>query len=206
VDLCQVHARWAPQASLYKLLDFHSVRGVDPALAPPEMMTTDDPAALPDAAQPYAAPEMFREPAAAAYPADLWSLGAKLFQLVTGQLPITATSEGELRWREAVAGDMEARAPCVLDMLAEDARSHFDHNLVRVVETALEKRVAARFQTADEMHEAVYACLISRGEKVTHPHPPHTVPPPQPRGYTLPHFPQGEGGRSDGKAERSFVG
>ncbi len=40
----------------------------------------------------------------------------------------------------------------------------FDHNLSKVIAKALKKRVWERYNSADEMHEALYACLIQRGE------------------------------------------
>ncbi len=61
---------------------------------------------------------------------------------------------------------MEEVAPSVLDRLSENRRSIFDHNLTRVISKALEKRVEARYQSVDEMHEAVYSCLVDRGEAV----------------------------------------
>ena len=59
---------------------------------------------------------------------------------------------------------MDAPAPSVFDRLPEGRRSTFDSNVARVIAKALEKRVVDRYQSVDEMHEAVYGCLIRRGE------------------------------------------
>jgi hypothetical protein len=85
-----------------------------------------------------------------------------MFELVTGLLPFR--SDSDLLWSFAVAGSMDEKAPDVLDALQEGRRSTFDHNLSNVIAKALEKRVGDRYVSADEMHEAVYACLIQRGE------------------------------------------
>ena len=79
----------------------------------------DDP--LPEAALPYASPEFYREPEAVGYATDLWSLGATLFHVATGRRPFEARSG--MLWSVAVAGDMDAAAPSVLDCLDPDARS-----------------------------------------------------------------------------------
>ena len=59
---------------------------------------------------------------------------------------------------------MDEVAPSVLDRLGEGRRSTFDNNLATVMAHALEKRVERRYQSVDEMHEAIYGCLIDRGE------------------------------------------
>ena len=59
---------------------------------------------------------------------------------------------------------MDEAAPYVLDRLTAERRANFDNNLARVIAKALEKRVERRYQCVDEMHEAIYACLINRGE------------------------------------------
>ncbi len=59
---------------------------------------------------------------------------------------------------------MDESAPYVLDKLNEDRRSKFDNNLAKVIACSLEKYVQNRYQSVDEMHEAIYSCLIDRGE------------------------------------------
>ena len=59
---------------------------------------------------------------------------------------------------------MEEPAPYVLDKLSEDRRSKFDNNFARVIACSLEKSLENRYRSVDEMHEALYSCLIDRGE------------------------------------------
>ena len=59
---------------------------------------------------------------------------------------------------------MHERAPNVLDKLSEDKRSTFDNNLAKVIAQSLEKSLTNRYCSVDEMHEAIYSCLIDRGE------------------------------------------
>ncbi len=65
-----------------------------------------------------------------------------------------------------VAGNMDDHAPSVLERINDDRRSKFDNNLARVIAKSLEKRVEQRYQSADEMHEAIYSCLVDRGEAI----------------------------------------
>ena len=111
---------------------------------------------------PHMSPEMFKESDKASYPTDIWSMGVTMFELVTAVLPFQ--SDSDLNWSFAIAGNMNEKAPNVLDKLQHDSRSTFDHNLSKVIAKVLEKVVGNRYASADEMHDAVYVCLVQRGE------------------------------------------
>ena len=147
---------------VYKLIDFGSALGIDEAIANESMLTLIVNRDMAAGTLPYMSPEMFKEPKKASYSTDLWSLGVTMFELVTSSLPFKA--ESDLLWSFAVAGNMEAKAPSVLDKLAEGIRAKFDHNLARIIARALEKHVAYRYTSVDEMHDDVYNCLIVKGE------------------------------------------
>ena len=147
---------------MYKLVDFGSAVGVDETVAKEAMMTLVGNRAVAVGTPPYMSPEMFKEPELASYPTDVWSLGVTMFELVSAQLPFE--TENDLLWSFAIAGNMHEKAPNVLNMLPKSRLSTFDHNLSKIIAKALEKPVGMRYTSADEMHEAVYMCLIQRGE------------------------------------------
>ena len=53
-----------------------------------------------------------------------------MFEITAGCRPFVA--ESDLLWSIAIAGNMEEKAPSVLDRLAEDNRANFDNNLAKV--------------------------------------------------------------------------
>ena len=106
----------------------------------------------------YMSPEMFRAPGNATYPADLWALGVAMFELVTGSLPFQAGSNQD--WKAAICGNMEGKAPTILDRTYSDRQPQFDHSLALVIAKALEKKTDNRYLSADEMHGAVFGCLV----------------------------------------------
>ena len=154
--------RWDGRTYTYKLIDFGSSLGVDETVAKEAMMTLAGNRGAAAGTPPYMSPEMYKEPEKALYPTDVWSLGVTMFELVTGRLPFQADSD--LLWSFAIAGNIDEKAPNVLDLLSEDRRPTFDNNLAKVIATSLEKKVIDRYESADEMHEAIYRCLIARGE------------------------------------------
>ena len=153
---------WDGHSFRYKLIDFGTALGVDETVAKEVMMTLVGNRNMGAGTPPYMSPEMFKEPDKAIYPSDLWSLGVTMFEIVTSSLPFEA--ESELLWSIAIAGNMDAKAPNVLDKLHSENRSKFNNNLAKVISKALEKKVEERYGSVDEMHDAVYRCLIDQGE------------------------------------------
>jgi serine/threonine protein kinase len=152
---------WDGRSYTYKLLDFGSAAGIDAGLAPEAMMISASELVQGAGSLPYRSPEMFRTPETASYPTDLWSLGVSMFAAVTGRRPFE--EDGELHLNVVIA-DLLCRSPNVLDSLSAEERSKFDNNLAKVIAKALEKDVTDRYQTVDEMYNALYTCLIKRGE------------------------------------------
>ncbi|MCE2948147.1 MAG: CHASE2 domain-containing protein [Betaproteobacteria bacterium] len=80
---------------------------------------------------------------------DLFSLGVMLYQLTCGQLPFKGESMAQLMFRIA------NEAPVPIQSIRPDAPAC----LVSVLDVALSKQPARRFQTGDEMAAALRECL-----------------------------------------------
>ena len=116
----------------FKLIDFGSVLRADEACEDGSAQAaTGEPA--------YRAPEMFRQPCMVTAAADIWSLGATMFQLVSGRLPATSPAgDSPSHWAAAIAD--EGRSSEVRDCLAGlQGQGSLDPNLAKVIAEALEE-------------------------------------------------------------------
>ena len=123
----------------YKLIDFGKAHRVHEMLG-------DDIGGAPA----YRAPELFSA-CRVGCEADLWSLGATMFELVSGRPPFAA--EGRAA---AIQAGIDDRAPDVVDCLADGQRQAIDEaqgdqGLGRVIAKALERKLENRCCSSDLM-------------------------------------------------------
>ena len=159
---CQADRESESGKFTYKLIGFGTVQDSNDTAAKETVTSAARSNSVGSGMQPYMSPEMFRAAGDAIYPADFWSLGITLFEMATGTLPFQPGSNQT--WEDRVAGNMDERAPSVLDMIDQGRRSEFDGSLTSVIAKALEKNAVARYSSSDEMHGAVFGCLVARGK------------------------------------------
>ena len=117
---------WQGSSYEYKLIDFGKVCILDEIFDSDADLDTGGTLA-------YRAPEMFSR-CRVAFEADIWSLGATMFELVVGSLPFA------LEGRAAVIkAGKEVRALEVVGCLAELQRQSFDTCLDKVIAKALDR-------------------------------------------------------------------
>jgi serine/threonine protein kinase len=142
----------------YKLIGLGTVQDAADARAKSVVMNTAGTKNIGAGMPSYMSPEMWKDPANALYPADIWSLGITLFVLATGTLPFQPGSSQD--WGNAISGNMEEKAPNLLERINAGKSSELDHSLALVVAKALEKKIMMRYSSADEMYGAVFGCLV----------------------------------------------
>jgi tRNA A-37 threonylcarbamoyl transferase component Bud32 len=121
----------------YKIIDFGKVRVKD------ELFEGDSAGAgagAVDAAAEYRAPELFSR-CRVTYQVDMWSLGATMFELVSGRVPFAA--EGR---REAIKAGVEDRAPDLVE--GPSQRQLINAGLGKMIGKALEKKPENRWALA----------------------------------------------------------
>ena len=117
----------------YKLVDFGKAREMDEIFE-------GDAADTPGLAAAYSAPELFSR-SRVTREADIWSLGATMFELVSGCLPFASSSKARAA---AIRSGTEGSAPDVASCLSEGQRQSFDNGLGRVIAKALEQQQGSR--------------------------------------------------------------
>lgn len=129
-----------------KVLDFGISKILDRSLTAADGKPHDVTSAYEVLGSPrYMAPEQLKSSRDVDGRADLWSVGAVLFQLITGRYPFEA--ENNVKATVAVL-TAEPQRLCAL-------APHAPRDLEAVVARCLEKDVARRFQTAEELADAL---------------------------------------------------
>ena len=103
----------------------------------------------------YAAPEVFMDPKSASFPADIWSLAASLFHLVSGELPFESSTP---IIASVNISDMSKPAPNIREKTPADRP--ISVGFAAVIAKGLEKKIENRFKSMDEMCTALHRCLV----------------------------------------------
>jgi serine/threonine protein kinase len=159
---CKADGESEKENFTYKLIGYGTVQDSDDTAAKEAVTSSAGTNSIGAGMQAYMSPEMFSDAGNAMYPTDLWSLGITMFEMVTGTLPFYPGSDQT--WADAIAGSMTETAPSVLCRIGPDRSSEFDGSLGTVIATALEKKPSARYASSDDMHGAVFGCLVMLGK------------------------------------------
>jgi serine/threonine protein kinase len=137
-----------PEGVVLKVLDFGISKEINPPLRAPRVSRTSLTAGGDPVGSPYyMAPEQMRASPDVDARADIWSLGAILFELLTGQCPFEGDTITE------VCGKVLADPPPSLGSLSSCAASELD----AVIARCLQKDPSLRYQTVAELAQALRA-------------------------------------------------
>ncbi|HEY3668687.1 MAG TPA: serine/threonine-protein kinase, partial [Polyangiaceae bacterium] len=145
-----------PEGAVLKILDFGISKDIAPSIQPGRCSTlTKDGSAV--GSPYYMSPEQMRASPSLDARADIWSLGAILFELLTGQCPFEADTPAQLCTKVLVDDapslrELFDRAPVELD---------------EIVRRCLQKDPRARFQTVTELADALRELIASTERAAT---------------------------------------
>lgn len=147
-----------PEGGILKILDFGISKAVEGSLScTPRATLTSAGNAV--GSPYYMSPEQMRASRSVDARADIWSLGAILFELLTGRCPFDGDSIPSVCAK--VLGD----EPTPLRKLASDVPAE----LALIVDLCLRKDAAERFQSVDELATALCAFVEGGGELAADP-------------------------------------
>ena len=143
-----------PEGGVLKILDFGISKAVEGSLSctPRATLTSADNAV---GSPYYMSPEQMRASRDVDARADIWSLGAILFELLTGRCPFEADSV------PSVCAKVLEDGPPSLRALA----SHVPEGLELIVDRCLRKAVTERFQSVEELASALCE-FVKNGDKL----------------------------------------
>ena len=107
----------------------------------------------------YAAPEVFIDPKTASFQADIWSLSASLFHLVSSQLPFESSTP---IIASVNISDMGKPAPDIREKTPPGI--YVSPGFAAAIAKGLEKSRDKRYRSVDEMSTALHRCLVIQNE------------------------------------------
>uniref|UniRef100_A0A7S4H8U4 Calmodulin n=2 Tax=Guillardia theta TaxID=55529 RepID=A0A7S4H8U4_GUITH len=109
----------------------------------------------------YMPPEQYNE-VAMTPSSDLWSVGATLFKLTSGQLPFSVSGGS---WGKTMVGDLKLKAPDLKSIVF-----NMSPPFAQVVDKALQKQIDRRYTSASDMRDDLARILYDLGPSLARPY------------------------------------